>query len=370
MAWKLMDRTAKHPQSTLGYLGSHVAHPLARGLERLGSYFVEPEEPTLESIKSGRIFPEHTPTLTAALESLGVQPKTPETFLQNLLQSVSEEAPTSAIFGLGALGRNVLGNVAQAGLKQAGAPDWLQTVGKLGTEIGAGALMRPKKLLSPKQYAEELFEKSKSNLPEVNMPSPLISKAIQTSEEGLKIGMPKYAHQDLKHLLKAAEDLTTGGTINLPLARKYWEELNNRIFDPSTYSTLKGYLIDLTESIRESFKEYAQNNPKFQPILSDLLGASDIWKNLKKPSKIYNYMEKLGKGWLTRKIPGWRHILQTLGKGGQGIELSIKSPAARKYYGELATAVAKDNVAATLNATKKLNKEIEKSPKGKWKLMT
>lgn len=289
-------------------------------LGRLGLSLVEGLESPLQALQSinellgGSSLTR--PAITQEVARLaGVDPgkRGPESTLESFGQNVLKQGPMSALFGPGALVANVLGNVVGTGLEAGGAPEWAQTVGQIGTELGTslygGKLpgvgrflgKKPLTTLGKKQQTAytaaeravpvELrgYEKAAQKLlPETSGIQTAVTPIVETISDvkaSLKRMTNVPAKEKIADAVKTIEQNFTpfskGMKINPRHALELRRNLNADVRDLMRFGGKDRYALPglrkLPQSINNFFAKYSLENPDFYKHLS----KADQLTNLK-----------------------------------------------------------------------------------------
>lgn len=381
-------RTAARATESVAGLPGDVASALLG----LGNYLTKGKIPQYSKVQeklpislptSGQIRKFHEPYTG---EYLKPQSKTEEFFddvtsdIATLLLPIKGKVPFKS-----ALLRALPANVASWATEKVGGGPLFQAGAKLGTFILSGLKGGRQKVenLSKSTYAlaEPMAEKILFNPTKSINTADKIYEAVR---KGAKTTSDEALSKPLRDFLKFAEK----GKVS---AKDMWDQskkLNNIIFNANIDKNAKRQLGSIVQTINEEIKNAGKSNPEFLKLFDS---ARDLSRGLIESSKISQFFNKhlslegFLKDPITKTLlftyfgkPG----LVTLGgafaakEGLKAAELLVKSPTARKAYGDMITNALANNVTAVSKDLAKLDKEATRfnkqttSPNSSWRLIS
>lgn len=136
-------------------------------------------------------------------EQYGLTPEylQPQNLPESVLQKFAGKAPIASLFGPASLATSGLGSLVGGGLQQLGAPEILQDIGELGSEIGGGYKLG--KFLTPGQAQKAAYAQTKAAIPKgkIVQAQPLIN-ALTNAEEKLGTEVSKEVSNKIKNALR------------------------------------------------------------------------------------------------------------------------------------------------------------------------
>lgn len=265
--------------------------------------------------------------------------------------------------------------------KKLGAGEAGQALASGGAMLATTLAGRPRLI----DKARSLYDVSKESA--IKTPSNIGGKRIQEGvkkslaemDKGLENAAKNIARENIEQIRSKIDPVT--GKIRLAEIAQIKKDINENIYKSSNVAEQKAanqYLKPVKDALLDTIKESEKTNPKFA---KNLLEADQIWAALHEEGPITQFMQKWVKMDVNDiKSPLTVGILTTLGGTavepffptvgqyvrGAGLGLTafsaanagrifMKSPVARKYYGELIGAALKQNVPATLKAIRKLD---------------
>lgn len=331
--------------SQLGRLGTMAGLNALKGLE---SVFIG--LPGLLGIK-----PPH-PAPSELIQELGnISPEylEPQNIGEQFLQRFSAYAPLAATGGLGGLARTAAGSGIAAGLGALGAPQAVQDIAQLGSELGLGFATRKIPTIRAAQHAEDVLARAAVK-PRTLAHAPQIQSALMNIENKLGTEVSEKYATKIRHALGTIEKNLTQEKINPTTAmdlRKKLYKLGNEL--PEHIST--EYLQPLTKSINDFFSVYAAENPTFYKHLN----ARDKLTSLRNMNTL---TESFAKKLNLENVPGLNlvsNIVTSIGKEGERfVRGIIRNPGARNYYFDVVSAAAQNNPTLFIDNLKNMAQEL------------
>jgi hypothetical protein len=302
-----------------------------------------------------------------------LQPKhAGESFIQGLIATSPFAAKGLAEGGIRA-GANILGRAAaglgvRAGLEHVGAPESIQGLGQVGTELALGLhnISKAGKPLTLETRGAQTYENARN--------------ALSPQERGSFAGVDRFLERtgpdklkniepDLK-VRKAAQEIRNtisrniikeDGSINIQNAWDIRRALGQQYKD--SVQGLRPYIQEARVGLKKVLDDYGPTNPSFFKFKSD----ADAIKKFQETNGMI-------KDWLTKGVgTQLKDYLnpKTLIKAGlaevidkfESIARIGSTPALRNHYIDLVGSIAKDNKAGALRAAQALtNKYYKKYP--------
>lgn len=249
---------------------------------------------------------------------------------QSLLESYAQRflgsAPTAALFGPGAIASTALGSGTAIGLKALGAPEAIQDVGDLITQLGLGAAQG--KFLTPGKAQKKAYDLATASVPEGLKTSarPIID-TMKNVEQSLATEVDKSIVEKINGIMETIDKNIFKKTINPNTAKNLRTSINQ--FRNKLPEDARHYADALKNGINDFFTVYGAENPTFYKHLST---ADKLTAMRNMESYIGNFIEKS----LLDKfgIKGiWDDILRVPFKIGSKLTLEPAEKFARNMVG-------------------------------------
>ena len=278
--------------------------------------------------------------------------------------------------GLTALG----GNVASEIVGHLGGKEKEKTYAKLGTFL-VGSMINPK---SAEKLRTDLYKQAEERLPQGStISSTSLENSINRLEDSLRKG--GIAGSDKEALQKIADVRSEmqGAQIPIDSLQKLKIKINEA--KAGVYKQLEGNKpgiksakrnLDMVgKTVDDALKLYGKTNPEWEAFYRP---ANEVHGAIEQSKRARNFLER------QIKKHGYHLILPALGithfggpaalaapaaatvglvTGGEVLSRIIKSPTLRKHYTKLIESALKENVVATEQNLKKLEKELGKRDK-------
>ncbi len=339
------------------------------GLEKLTGHKATPEVRKEAAIKS-----ERSPT-SSELKNLSESSTQGFTKAQGLGEELGDEFASTIASLLGpmkfrkALGISALGVSSKQALKSLGLGETSQEIGKFGTMI-VSSMINPKGV---KQLYNNYYNEALRLAPEeARVSAKPLEKSLNSLKKSLSEGLDAPTEEAVMKVVKKATDKIQDGQVSVREMMASNRSLNEIMGDPEFLKRAKNLFPELKKGINNTISQY--ENPEF---LKNWKSANEAFGGFYQSQKLSRFIEqKMG-------IKPIKHalftaagetilghpeaILPTLGiattgyVGIKGVELMQRifaNPTLRKYYGEVLTNAAKENVVAMNNAAEKLDKKL------------
>ena len=304
------------------------------------------------------------------MQKLGIQESQlePQSFPETVLHKFAQTAPLALVGGgFPAVARSAFGAIPAAGLKEAGAPESIQDLAQLGSEVGLGLYQGRVPTIPRAQKIQ--YELAKKAIPEgkqyISKP---LTQAIFDVEKNLGTEVNESIHKKITHALETIDKHMSGGTSINPSTAL---DLRKKLYQYRRTLPKEGqpYIDSLTKGINDFFGIYSAENPEFFKHLK----TADKLTEIKHMGSIINQgidklrefaPAKLGNLGLIFKPAGY---IEKLGRS------LIKEPVARKHYFEAAKAAAQEDYGSFIRNLTNLIPEKEReeiqSPKSNIKVL-
>jgi hypothetical protein len=291
---------------------------------------------------------------------LGIEPEQlqPQGFIESGLQRFISQAPLAgALGGLSGLGTTAVGSAAATGAQALGAPESIQDITQLATELGTGAYKGKFPSIRSVQKAEDALTRAAVE-PKTKVRAQTIKDAIAGVEKELGTEVSEKYSSKIKNALDTIKENIIRNKINPVNAvdlRKKLYKLGNEL--PGDIAAT--YIDPLTKSINKFFSIYGAENPEFYKHLT----ARDKLTELKNMKTVIADFLNLNSKYIT-ELPVIGKIVPTILNGtineverfSRGI---LKNPQARKYYFNAVSAAAGNNPQLVVS---NLNKVAQRIP--------
>lgn len=333
------------------------------GLVKSGLEFVGLEDPHRKLVQQGKI-PAQQDISDIIAQKFNLTPEylEPQSGLESSIQRFGSQAPLAGLLGgltgLQALG---VGTGAAAGARALGAPEGIQDIAQLVTEIPTGIGLGIKRgripTISGAQKAE--YELAKAAVkPGTKTSAKVIQDSFNTVAQELGTEVSEKNASKINKALSTIEQNIIKGEIHPNTAldlRKKLYKLTREV--PADVA--KTYIEPLTKGINDYFSVYAAENPQFYKHLK----SADKLTALK---HMKTYLDKGLSSLELGKLPFGKAITDVTNLGLKEGEKFIKglatNSAARDYYFKAVKGVAKNNPNLV---AKYLNKSLEQLPEFK-----
>ena len=269
-----------------------------------------------------------------------------------------------------ALVKTALGNTASFLAEKAGAGPLGQGLAKIGTVLLSSFSGGRKQLTKIKDAAGERINNLAGNVKEG---ATELTKDINDIKRDLVRGFTSEGKSFVKDRIGGLNKLIHRGQASV---KELWDEkvnLNNIYSDPSTPPSAKKYIGRLVTSVNKVIDNYGAKNPEFgkavhqvNDIHKGLNQASNIAQTIQKSVKDEKIVNPLVKSLLMGaafKAPGVLPAAAAAVGAGFGIQKFVRftqllknSSEAKKYYGHLVKAAAKENSTLVQRYAHKLDK--------------
>ncbi len=268
----------------------------------------------------------------------------PQSTLESYGQRFLKQAPVSAAFGPASLASTALGTGVATGAEALGAPEYVQDIAQLGTEIAAGALSGKIPTLGKAQ--KTAYTAAKSEVPKgARYESSPISNAINITNEKLATEVSPKIEKKVTHAIEKIENnIRYAGKGKESISPIAAMDLRRKLYD-NVEGMPYEYTKELTSGINDFFASYAADNPKFY----DLLKKADKYTELKNMQPlIEKAIDKLPLPFVD-KIPWARDVfkgafkvgtLGTVSESEKVLRRIYKSPLAREHYFDVVKSVS------------------------------
>jgi hypothetical protein len=306
--------------------------------------------------------------------------------LERLLHRLTEWGPAAAVSGPAALARTGLGSLVATAAGEIGAPEALQDVLHMGTELAAGRV-NPKTLERAPEIVKKIFSgiptgesalrTAQKELESIKTPPTEFARPVHEAISDIKSELLKEPNQNVKSVM---EDIITTITDNFKSRSKNLKTMSGkskivpkhlkklldfqdaRKLRENIYSMSENliknreidirqsekYITPLTKSINKFIFDFESKYPKFTTALN----TRDRLTEMKyMGSYISDFAEKLGPNKLTKvltMVP--RAILYPLGEGEKVLYNMAVNPIARQHYAKVAIAAMNNNPDAFVKA--------------------
>lgn len=333
------------------------------GLLGLGSLFGM-EEPHARLVREGKLSPEQgqVPDIAQLLQQKsGYTPEQlqPQNAVENFVQRFGSQAPLAALGGLPGLASTAIGSGVASGLGALGAPEGLQDIAQLGSEIGYG--ISRGRIPTAGSAQKAAYEKALASAGESKSSIAPIQQSLADISNKLATETTKKVSEEIRH----AATIVEGNLDKLTGKLKVKDALNIRRKLGETYEGLsknaKPYINDLRNSLNDYFAVYAAENPQFYKHLKE----ADKLTTMKHMQSV---VDKFAQG-IVNTVPG---ITGVLGKGAVKLVLAptlgisekitrnvATNSAARKHYFDVVKGAATQNPALFVNSLRKFETSTE-----------
>lgn len=314
----------------------------------------------------------------------------PEGLVTSGLQRFARSAAPAATLGgalsglpgvLSALTTTGLGAGAATGAKALGAPESIQDIAQLGTELGYGLKSGKIPTVSKQQKIEDTLARAAVK-PGTQASAEAISKSLHEVGNKLATEVSEKSAKKIRHALETVSNNMTRGKINPVDAMDLRKKLYSLTKELPTNVSAE-YIEPLTKGINNFFAVYAAENPKFykhlnardklttikhmNSVLADTidhlqLGGSVLGKAAKSiVNKIIGPVERVVRGVVSGKqtnVELAKQGLENLGSSERFIKALVGNSAGRKVYFNMVQAAAKNDPALFIKYANQLTKAI------------
>ncbi len=356
-----LERTSAGTASKFIESAQNIASLPKAALLGLGSLFGM-EEPHARLVREGKLAPEQAqgvPDLSQLFQQkLGYTPEQlqPQNATENFIQRFGSQAPINALLGgLPAVASTALGSGVASGAGALGAPEGVQDILQLGSELGYG--LGKGRIPTAGSAQKKAYETVAKLAGEDTGSVGRIQYALH--EAGKKLGKEttKKVSDEITHALATVEKNVS--QMNGQLKVKDALDLRRKLGE--TYETVsknaKPYINDVRNSINEFFSDYSALQPKFFKALD----KADKLTMMKHQKTVIDKFADL----IVDKLPG---VVGTTAKAAVKVVLSptvgkleklgkniISNPVAVKHYLDVAKAASTQNTALFVNSLRKLD---------------
>jgi len=329
----------------------------------LGSLFGM-EEPHARLEREGKLSPEQAriPNFGELLQQKsGYSPEElkPRGGVENFVQRFGSQAPFAALLGgPAALASTAIGSGVASGAGVLGAPEGLQDLLQLGTELTHGYVKGRIPAASTKQ--NEAYTAAKSLAGEATSGIEPIQNALNEATKKLGKETTRSVSKEVSHALGVVENNLNQLTKQL----KVTDAIDLRRKLNETYRSVsknaKPYINDVTKSINDFFSIYGAQHPKFFDKLNEADKLTSMIHMETVVDKFANF--------LADKFPGitgagGKAVVNVLGiptvgfieKTGKNL---LKNSAARRHYFDVVKAATTQNAPLFINSIKKLSSSL------------
>lgn len=283
----------------------------------------------------------------------------PQSLPESIAQKAAFFAPSAlALGGFPGLQTSTIGSIAGGALQHLGAPEFVQDIGQLGTELASG-------IIGGKIPRIKSSQKSQYALAEQAIPggkefvaTPL-KIALREAESTLGTEVNEKIHKKIMHAIETvSNNMTSGEKISpktaMELRRKLYQYRNE------LPTNVKQYIDTLTKGINESFAVYGAENPTFLKHLNE---ADRLTEMKHMSSVIEQFADSIEKSF---SAIGGKPIKLAIKVGLKPVITSekilkniYKHPTARKHYFNAVTAAIKQDPSIFIKNLDGLNEIIK-----------
>lgn len=282
---------------------------------------------------------------------------------------------------LPALGKAAAGQLAKHGVKYAGGSELAQAGAEILTPTALTGLIKAANPRQLKRFTSALYDTVSEGIPkslESNI-DPITEKLNKWKDWATKGSESDAGKEYVLKKIGEFESKVKDGRISTLEVNSFEKDWKKALRDKAVpEGTARKVLTDLTEGTNDVLASTASKNPEFAPIYKALREADSITYGMKSESTIRSALRKavntknIGRllvgGLLGQKILGFgpKAIggLAGVGLAARGIweggEALYKSPAIRRYAGEVLKAEVKKDYPAMLRLGQKLDDLLEK----------
>ena len=330
------------------------------GLLGVGSLFGM-EDPHKKLVEQGKLAPqEYIADILQKKSGYSPEQLQPQNAAENFIQRFGSQAPLNALFsGIPALASTALGSGAAAAAGSLGAPEGLQDILQLGTEIGRG--LYKGRIPTVNSAQKNAYEKAALSAGEITSKIAPIEKALGSISQKLTKETIKSVSEEVKHAFQTVE----GNLDKLNGKLKVKDALDLRRKLGETYDTVsknaKPYLNELRDSINEFFSIYSAENPQFYKHLDEADKLTQMKHMRTTVDKFADLLASSLPGVLGSSAKTFTKLfgVPTLGFLEKISRNTLNNPVARKHYFNVVKGAATQNPALFINSVRKLKSNMD-----------